>query len=141
MPQQQKDKREHLFNNKKNLLVYSLFIALGSVSLFISLNMLYIVFQAYLWNYSIKYILNSLTTSFVLLLACIFFIISCFQIIKNKTNPYNIGTIGCILLIVYPLYILFIDTYTLSFSYYVVLMIGPALIALFVTLTIESGKK
>ena len=55
--------------DKKTTLVYSLYLAIGSVSLFIALNILNTAYQGFIWSYTTKYVLNSLAIALVLLIA------------------------------------------------------------------------
>lgn len=130
MTTEQKNKKEQGLNTKKNLSIYTLYIALASVSFFISINLAYIAFLGYIWSYTTKYVLNTALSAGFLLLASLLLFISSIQIIKYKKNPYKIGVIGCLCYIPYPIYVLFIDSYALSITYHTIFLIIPALISI-----------
>jgi len=142
MTSHQKNNTILLFHGeKKTLLVYSLFIAISSVSLFIAITMLYTAYQGYIWSYTTKYVTNSVAVALVLLIACSLLLMGCYQMIKGKKYPRILGTLGCLLLIIYPVYIVFIDTYVPYATTYILLLWAPALIVLLVALYVWATQK
>jgi len=126
---------------KKNTLVYSLYLAIGSVSIFIALNILNTAYQGFIWNYTTKYVTNSLAIALVLLIASALLFTGCYQILKGKKFSFTLGAIGCLLLIVYPGYVLLIDTYVPYTFYYMLLLWIPALIVLIVAILVWKKQK
>jgi hypothetical protein len=142
MPKSTSHKTENpLLIQKKNILVYSLYLAIGSVSLFIALNILNTAYQGFIWSYTTKYVLNSLAIALILLIASMLLFIGCYQILKGKKFSFTLGVIGCLLLITYPGYVLFIDSYVpYAFSYMLLLWI-PVLIVLITTVVVWKKQK
>jgi hypothetical protein len=126
---------------KKNILVYSLYLAIGSVSLFIALNILNTAYQGFIWSYTTKYVLNSLAIALVLLIASALLFIGCYQILKGKKFSFTLGVIGCALLIVYPGYVFLIDFYVPYTFYYMLLLWIPALIVLMIAVFVWKKQK
>ena len=126
---------------KKNTLMYSLYLAIGSVSLFIALNVLNTAYQGFIWSYTTKYVLNSLAIALVLLIASALLFMGCYQILKGKKFPFTLGAIGCLLLIVYPGYVLLIDSYVPYAFYYMILLWIPALIVLIIAVLVWKKQK
>ena len=127
--------------DKKTLLVYSLYLAVGSVSLFIALNTLNTAYQGYIWSYSTKYVLNSLALALVLLIASGILLFACYRIAKGKTFTAVLGAIGCLILLVYPIYVILIDSYVPYTFTYTLLLWVPAVIVLAVGLFIWNKQK
>jgi hypothetical protein len=100
-PAQKSNEAIPLLEQKKNLLLYSLFLAVGSVAVFIALNMLYTAYQGYIWSYTTKYVINSLVVALVLLIASGLFLMGCYRLVKGKGFSMALGAIGCIILIGY----------------------------------------
>jgi hypothetical protein len=126
---------------KKTLLVYSLYLAIGSVSLFLALNGLYTAYQGYIWSYSTAYVLSSLALALILLIAAGILLFACYQVAKGKSFSVVLGAIGCLILLVYPLYILLIDAYVPYAFTYVLFLWVPAAIVLAVGLYIWKKQK
>jgi hypothetical protein len=125
----QKNKEKTLFlKDKKTLLLYSLYLAIGSVSFFIAMNMLYTAYQGYIWSYTSKYVINSLATALVLLIASGLLFMGCYQIVKGHKSSRILGAIGYILLIFYPAYVLLIDSYVPYAFHYILLLWIPAFV-------------
>ena len=127
--------------DKKTVLVYSLYLAIGSVSLFIALNILNTAYQGFIWSYTTKYVLNSLAIALVLLIASALLFMGCYQILKGKKFPFTLGAIGCLLLIVYPGYVLCIDSYVPYAFYYMILLWIPALIVFIIAVLVWKKQK
>jgi L-asparagine transporter-like permease len=134
-------KETPLLIQKKNTLVYSLYLVIGSVSIFIALNVLNTAYQGFIWSYTTKYVTNSLAIALVLLIASALLFMGCYQILKGKKFSYILGAIGCLLLIVYPGYVLLIDFYVPYAFYYMLLLWIPALIVLIVAVLVWKKQK
>jgi hypothetical protein len=130
-----------LLIQKKNTLVYSLYLAIGSITLFIALNILNTAYQGFIWSYTTKYVLNSLAIALVLLIASALLFMGCYQILKGKKISFTLGAIGCLLLIVYPGYVLLIDSYVPYAFYYMLLLWIPALIVLIIAVLVWKKQK
>jgi len=142
MPKSTNHKTEiPLLIQKKNTLVYSLYLAIGSVSLFIALNILNTAYQGFIWSYTTKYVLDSLAIALILLIASALLFMGCYQILKGKKFSFTLGAIGCLLLIVYPGYVLLIDSYVPYAFYYMLLLWTPALIVLIIAVIVWKKQK
>jgi peptidoglycan/LPS O-acetylase OafA/YrhL len=114
--------------DRKKGLQYSLYLAIGTVSLFSALVALNNTYQGYIWSYSQRYIINSFTLAFALFLSGVLLIIACVRLIKGKP-AHAFGFAGLGFLVAYSIFVLFIDqyiAYTLVFM--VILLVLFALI-------------
>ena len=142
MPKSTNHKTEiPLLIQKKNTLVYSLYLAIGSVSLFIALNILNTAYQGFIWSYTTKYVLDSLAIALILLIASALLFMGCYQMLKGKKFSFMLGAIGCLLLVVYPGYVLLIDFYVPYAFYYMLLLWMPALIVLIIAVLVWKKQK
>jgi len=97
--------------DKKTGLLYSLYLAIGSVSLFASMVALNNAYQGFIWSYSSRYIINSFTLAFALFLSGAFLIVACVRLVQARSSARLFGFAGFGFLICYSLFILFIDRY------------------------------
>ncbi len=114
--------------DRKKGLQYSLYLAIGTVALFSALVALNNTYQGYIWDYSQRYIINSITLSLALFIAGTLLIIACARLVKGKP-AHVFGFAGLGFLVAYSLFVLFIDryiAYTLVFM--VILLVVFALI-------------
>jgi hypothetical protein len=140
-PNQNTKDKTPFFGDKKTVLLYSLYLAMGSVSLFIALNILNTAYQGFIWSYTTKYVMNSLAIALVLLIASALLFMGCYQILKGKKFSFTLGAIGCLLLIVYPGYVLLIDSYVPYAFYYMLLLWIPSLIVLIIAVLVWKKQK
>ena len=120
--------------DKKMTLIYSFYLAIAGVAFFIFINGLYTTFQAKIWQYSERYMTNSVTLTIVPLFAGLLLLLTCFWILKNKKNAKITGIIGCLFLIIYPIYVTILDI-EMPYSFnYILIMLVPAIVLLMVTL-------
>jgi|GEM_PF-1509370 len=132
--------RPFLADRKKGLL-YSLYLAIGTASLFSALVALNNTYQGYIWSYSQRYIINSFTLSFALFLSGTLLIIACIRLVKGK--PAQVfGFAGLGFLLAYSLFVLLIDqyiTYTLVFM--VILLVLFAFILTITVLVFRNKRR
>jgi len=140
-PNQNTKDKTPFFGDKKTVLLYSLYLAMGSVSLFIALNILNTAYQGFIWSYTTKYVMNSLAIALVLLIASALLFMGCYQILKGKKFSFTLGAIGCLLLIFYPGYVLLIDSYVPYAFYYMLLLWIPSLIVLIIAVLVWKKQK
>ncbi len=134
MKQKQKDKEAGVFLvDKKTGLLYSLYLAFGSVSLFASMIALNTAYEGFIWSYSARYIVNSFTLAFALFLSGALLIVACVQLIHARSSARIFGFVGVGLLIAYSLFVLFIDQYIAYTLVYVLI-----LLVLFVVIMISA---
>lgn len=98
-------------SEKKTLLLYSAYLAIGSVSLFTSLVALNNAYQGWIWSYSETYIINSIILAFALFISGVLLIIACFRLIQARPSASIFGFVGIGFLIAYALFVLCIDRY------------------------------
>ena len=129
-----------LTDRKKGML-YSLYLAVGAVSLFSALVALNNTYQGYIWDYSPRYIINSFTLAFALFLSGALLVIACVRLVKGK--PAQVfGFAGLGFLIAYSLFVLLIDqyiAYTLVFM--VILLVLFALILAIAVLVFRNRRR
>jgi hypothetical protein len=115
--------------DKKTGLLYSLYLAIGSVSLFASMVALNTAYQGFIWSYSTRYIINSFTLALALFLSGALLIIACFKLLQKRSSARLFGFAGIGFLIAYSLFILFIDRYiAYTLVYVLMLLVLSALI-------------
>ncbi len=108
---------------KKTGLLYSLYLAIGSVSLFASMVALNTAYQGYIWSYSTRYIINSFILAIALFLSGVFLIIACMKLLKKRASARLFGFIGIGFLLAYSLFVLFIDRYIAYTLVYVLMLL------------------
>jgi hypothetical protein len=117
------DQAEVFLAEKKTGLLYSLYLAVGSVSLFASMVALNTAYQGFIWSYSTRYIINSFTLAFALFLSGVFLIIACFKLLQKRSSARLFGFAGIGFLITYSLFILVIDRYIAYTLVYVLMLL------------------
>jgi hypothetical protein len=118
------DKEVGVFlGDKKTGLLYSLYLAVGSVSLFASMIALNTAYQGFIWSYSTRYIINSFTLAFALFLSGAFLIVACVRLLQKRSSARIFGFAGVGFLIAYSLFILFIDRYIAYTIVYVLILL------------------
>lgn len=130
MKQKQQDKESRVFlADKKTGLRYSLYLAVGSVSLFASMIALNTAYEGFIWSYSARYIVNSFTLAFALFLSGALLIIACVRLIQVRSSARIFGIAGVGFLIAYSMFVLFIDRYiSYTLVYVLILLILFALV-------------
>jgi hypothetical protein len=111
--------------DKKTGLLYSLYLAVGSVSLFASMIALNTAYQGFIWSYSTRYIVNSFTLAFALFLSGVLLIVACVLLLQARPSARIFGFAGVGFLITYSLFILFIDRYIAYTLVYVLMLLIP----------------
>jgi peptidoglycan/LPS O-acetylase OafA/YrhL len=127
--------------DRKKGLHYSLYLVIGTVSLFSALVALNNTYQGYIWSYSQRYIINSFTLAFALFLAGALLIIACVRLVQAKP-AHVFGFAGLGFLLAYSLFVLFIDryiAYTLVFM--VILLVLFALILAIAVLIFRNKRR
>ena len=127
------------FNDKKLALLYSFYLSIGSVALFIFIISGFNTIEAVLWKYTTKYIINSSALTLVALISGILLLFSGYLMLKEKKNAKVTGIIGCLILIIYPLFVLILETKVPYSFNYILLLIIPAIII--IVLSIIIGRK
>jgi hypothetical protein len=97
--------------DKKIGLQYSLYLVIGSVSLFASLVALNTGYQGLIWSYSTRYVVNTFALAFALFLAGIMLVIACVRILQKKKSAQIFGFAGLGFLVAYAVFVLIIDPY------------------------------
>jgi len=108
---------------KKTGLLYSLYLAIGSVSLFASMVALNTAYQGFIWSYSTRYVINSFTLAFALFLSGALLIVACMKLLQKRSSAHLFGFAGIGFLIVYSLFILIIDRYIAYTLVYVLMLL------------------
>jgi hypothetical protein len=115
--------------DKKIGLQYSLYLVIGSVSLFASLVALNTGYQGLIWSYSIRYVINTFTLAFALFLAGIMLVIACVRILQKKKSAQIFGFAGLGFLVAYSVFVLIIDPYiAYTLTYILALLVLFAII-------------
>lgn len=135
MTQKQKDKETGVFiADKKTGLLYSMYLGIGSVSLFASMIALNTAYEGFIWSYSTRYVVNSFTLAFALFLSGALLIIACVRLQQEKPSARVFGFAGVGFLIAYSFFILIIDRYIAYTLVYVLILL--VLFALIVIITV-----
>lgn len=130
-----------LLMNKKTLLVYSAYLAVGSVSLFASLVALNTAYQGFIWSYSSRYIINSITLAFALFVSGALLIIACVRLIQTRPSARLFGFAGIGFLIAYSLFVLIIDRYIAYTLVYVLMLLVLFAIVMIATVIFFRKKR
>lgn len=131
--------KNSVLTDKKTLLTYSAYLAVGSVSLFASLVALNTAYQGFIWSYSSRYIINSITLAFALFVSGALLIIACIRLIQTRSSAQMFGFAGIGFLIAYSLFVLIIDRYIAYTLVYVLMLL--ILFALVMTATVLFLRK
>jgi len=125
--------KQRFFADKRQGVLYSLYLVLGGISLFVFINAGYVTIEAILWQYTSTYIVNAGIITLVAFIAGCMFLLGCFGIIKGRKLTKTTGIIGSLLLIVYPLVALSNQNMPSSFEN-LLFMIVPAVFILVLTI-------
>jgi hypothetical protein len=109
--------------DKKTGLQYSLYLTIGSVSLFASLVSLNTGYQGLIWDYSVRYVVNSFTLALALFLAGLMLIIASVRLLQQRKSAQMFGFAGLGFLVAYSLFVLFIDRYIAYTLVYVLVLL------------------
>jgi hypothetical protein len=120
--QEPSQERESLMD-KKTILLYSLYLAIGSVSIFASMVSLNTAYQGVIWSYSTRYIINSFVLAFALFISGVLLIIACRKFLQKRPSARLFGLVGTGFLIGYSLFILLIDRYIAYTLVYVLILL------------------
>jgi len=115
--------KEVFLADKKTGFLYSLYLAIGSVSLFASMVALNTAYQGYIWSYSSRYIINSFTSAFALFVSGALLIVACFKLQQKKSSARLFSIAGVGFLVGYSLFILIIDRYIAYTLVYVIMLL------------------
>ncbi|HUT00212.1 MAG TPA: hypothetical protein VMY59_07850 [Candidatus Thermoplasmatota archaeon] len=119
------------FPDKKIGLHYSLYLVIGSVSLFASLVALNTGYQGLIWSYSTRYVVNTFTLAFALFLAGIMLVIASVRTLQKKKSAQIFGFAGLGFLVAYSAFVLFIDPYiAYTLTYILALLVLFAVIVI-----------
>jgi hypothetical protein len=125
--------------DKQTLLLYSAYLAGGSISLFASLVALNTAYQGFIWSYSQRYIINSITVALALFLSGVLLIIACVRLIQEKKSSRVFGFAGIGFLIAYSLFVLVIDRYiAYTLVYMLILLVLFALLMISMVLFLRK---
>ena len=126
-------------NDKKLAVLYSFYLSIGSVAIFIFILSGFNTIESVLWQYTTKYIINSAVLTLVALMSGILILFTCYLMLKEKKIAKVTGIIGCLILILYPPIILILEIKVPYSFNYIILLIVPAIIILVFSIII--GKK
>jgi len=127
--------------DKKTGLLYSLYLAIGSVSLFASMVALNTAYQGYIWSYSSRYIINSFTLAFALFVSGALLIVACYQLQQKKSSARLFSIAGVGFLVGYSLFILIIDRYIAYTLVYVIMLLVVFILILIGAVFFFSKKR
>lgn len=128
------EKKNNFLLDKKMTLIYSLYLAIGSIAFFIFINGVYTTIQAKIWYYSSRYMVNSITLTIASFFSSVLLFLTCIWILKKKKNAKITGIAGCLLLIIYPLYVYLVDIVIPYNFNYIVIMFVPSIFLLLISL-------
>ncbi len=128
------EKKNNCLLDKKMTLIYSLYLAIGSIAFFIFINGVYTTIQAKIWYYSSRYMVNSITLTIASFFSSVLLFLTCIWILKREKNAKITGIAGCLLLIIYPLYVYLVDIVIPYNFNYIVIMFVPSIFLLLISL-------
>ncbi|MBU0497360.1 MAG: hypothetical protein KKC68_07295 [Candidatus Thermoplasmatota archaeon] len=118
-----------LLDDKNQLLIYSLFLAFGSVSIYVFVNAIYTMYQGIIWTYTISFVINAGLITLVSLVVGFLFLLACLRMVQGKTYSWYPAIISSIILIGYPLAILFLGSQMpASFEHFLFLLIPTSIL-------------
>jgi hypothetical protein len=127
---QEQNKEAGFLAEKKTVLQYSLYLAIGSVSIFASMVALNTAYQGVIWSYSTRYVINSFVLGFALFLSGVMLIIACRKLLQKRPSARLFGFVGLGFLIGYSLFILLIDRYIAYTLVYVLILVVLSILIL-----------
>jgi len=119
-------KQQPLFTSQRSGLLYSLYIAVASISLFVFANASVVLFEAIIWEYTQSYVINAALITLVSFFTAKLLFITAYQMVKKQTR-FQLGIIGCFLPIIYPI-IIYLGGQQPSSGNYLLMLLIPSLI-------------
>lgn len=91
-----------LFQDTRKGLLYSLFVAVGSIALFVFANACYVLYESIIWQYTQSYVINAGIIALVSLFTAKLLFFTAYHMVKGKYNYTVVGIVGCFIPVVYP---------------------------------------
>ena len=101
---------QNLFTNTQQGLHYTLYLALGVLSLFLLANTTYTLILGIVWQYTTEYLINLALISIVALISTLLCLLTCYWMVKNKPYSHYTGLAAAVLLLFTPALSLLTDT-------------------------------
>jgi hypothetical protein len=118
---------------RPNFLLYSGFLALAAVSLYLAFVEADIAYLGYIWKYSNQYVYKMGVYAAALLIAAFFLGQSCLYLIRHRPYGSIPGLFGCLILVAFPAYLIAIDP---EHPVPVIITIVPAILLLLLSILI-----
>lgn len=125
-------KKQPLFTNHQKGLLYTIYIAVASISLFVFANSGYVLFESIIWKYTTTYVINAAIITLISLFTAKLLFYTAYTMAQGKQS-YTIGLIGCFLPVIYPI-LLFIVGQQPSSGEYLLLLTIPAVVLGIITI-------
>jgi hypothetical protein len=90
-------------------LIYTGFLALAAVSLYLAFVESYTAYLGYIWKYSTQYVYKMAVYAAALFIAAFFLGQSCLLLARRRPYASIPGLFGCLILVAFPAYLLAID--------------------------------
>ena len=99
-----------VFTNTRQGLHYTLYLALGVLSLFLLANTTYTLLLGILWQYTADYLINLALISVTALIATLLCLLTCYWMVKKKPYSHYTGLAAAVLLFFSPTLSILTDT-------------------------------
>ncbi len=118
---------------RPHFLLYTGFLTLAAVSLYLAFVEAELAYLGYIWKYSTHYVYQIGVYTAALFIAAVFLIQSCLLLARHRPYATIPGLFGCLILVVFPAYLLAINP---EHTVPVFVLIAPALLLLLLSILI-----
>ncbi len=101
---------QSVFTNTREGLRYTLYLALGVLSLFLLANTTYTLLLGILWQYTPDYLINLALISIAALISTLLCLLTCYWMVKAKPYSHYTGLAAAVLLLFAPSLSILTDT-------------------------------
>ena len=123
---------------RPSLILYTGFIALAAVSLFLAFTEAATAYTGYVWKYSTQYIYKTTLYAITMFIATLFLAQSSILLLRRHPYAYIPGIFGLIILAVFPAYLLAVDP---EHAIPLAALIVPAILLIVLSLVIYKKQK
>jgi len=122
---------------RASLLLYSGFIALSAVSLYLAFVEADTAYTGYIWKYSTQYIYKTSLYAVTMFIAALFLAQSSLLLIRRRPYASLPGLFGCLILVAFPAYLLAVDP---EHAVPLAILIIPAILLILFCVLLQRGK-
>lgn len=123
---------------RPSFLLYSGYLALAALSLYLAFIEAYTAYLGYIWKYSTQYVYKMGVYAAALFIAAVFLGQGCLYLARHRPYGSIPGLFGCLILIGFPVYLLAVDP---EHPIPVAVLIVPALLLLLISILIWRNAR